>query len=679
MRDLQQLFNNKNYKKIISDFKEDQLITPNNWHKNYLISISYFHIGQYDNSLKKLLNIDNYIQKHEVKNYIAKCYQSLNMDNDAITFYEKAIELNKEIPGYFNELGNIYSKYLKTNLAIENYKKAIKLINSNKSKSILFLNIGLAFYRVGQIEDATINNKKSIDLDPNIPNSWLNLGLCYNKLKNYELAKNSFLEAIKLDQNFFYAYSSLASNYMDLGNFYEAIQIIKKALTINPNHSFSWMLLGKAYLVFREYKLSAEALEKSFLNDASNLTAVSNYLYSLNYDDKLSELEIYKEHQRLSELFTKKIDIDKNNSINFPNKREQKIKIAYVSGDFNNHSVFNFFKPLISNYNHEKFTIYCLSNNSYSDNCTEYLKQNIIFVEIFSMTDKEIAEFIIKENIDILIDLSGHTANNRLSIFTQNLCPIQISWMGYPNYTGFNAINYRIVDKFTDPEYISFGEKDIKLNSFFMCYAAPKDYLIEEPPCVENNFITFGSLNNIYKINNSVIEAWSQILIEDENNKFLMKYHGFNDPYVIENIKKEFLKCGINSNQLIFLGKVSNEKHFLTYNKIDIALDTFPYNGTTTTCESLWMSTPLISFEGDCHRSRVSHSILNNLGLPELSAKSKKDYISLIKELSKDKQRIIYYKKTIRDKMIKSSLMDGKNFTKEIEKTFTNLLSTSQK
>ena len=171
MIDLEQLFNNKNYKKIINDFQEDQLITANNWYKNYLISISYFHIGQYDNSLKKLLNIDNYIQKHEVKNYIAKNYQSLNMDNDAIAFYEKSIELNKEIPGYFNELGNIYSKYLKTNLAVENYKKAINLINSDKNKSILYINIGLAYYRVGQIEDAILNNKKSIDLDPRIPNA----------------------------------------------------------------------------------------------------------------------------------------------------------------------------------------------------------------------------------------------------------------------------------------------------------------------------------------------------------------------------------------------------------------------------------------------------------------------------------------------------------------------------
>ena len=192
---------------------------------------------------------------------------------------------------------------------------------------------------------------------------------------------------------------------------------------------------------------------------------------------------------------------------------------------------------------------------------------------------------------------------------------------------------------------------------------------------MKNQFVTFGSFNNIYKLTNDVIHTWSKILLSNSQNKLLLKYKGFNDKFITNNIISEFKKMGVFEEQLIFHSKVSNDEHFDMYNQIDIALDTFPYNGTTTSFEALWMGKPVITFQGDSHRSRVTHSILNNLELNELSGLNKDQYINIAIELSQNFDKIFNYTNTIRDNLKRSVLLDGYTFTKELEGVLKNLLS----
>ena len=671
MGSIKDTFIKANYQKIIDQYHLIQPFSSSNWEHNFYIGVSHYFLKQFKDSLEVLLSLDQIIENHEIKNYIAKNFQSLRQDEKAISKYLEAIKINPNVVGYYNELANIYSENLKTDLALQYYEKVLELDQRKNTKIIICINIGLTFYRAGKIDEAIIKYNESLKINSNIPNTWLNLGLCYQHKRDYKLAKEYFLKAIELDPKFFYAYSSLGNTHLDLGECDKAIFYLKKALELDNSHSLSWMFLGKAYLMSRQHLLSLEASKKSFTIDPKNLSAVSNYLYSLNYLD-LSDYEIYQEHQKYSYLFYDEKYINpQKNSLSII----KKINIAFVSGDFQNHSVFYFFKSIIDNYNQNEFEIHCLSTRAYSDSITEYIKSKTQFIEIHSKSDEEVIKVIHEKNIQILFDLSGHTSGNRLTLFAKKPCPIQISWMGYPNDTGLKSIDYRIVDTLTDPINNNFGEKKLKLKNFFMSYSPIKEYKIYSPPCLKNQFVTFGSFNNIYKLTNDVIHTWSKILLSNSQNKLLLKYKGFNDKFITNNIISEFKKMGVFEEQLIFHSKVSNDEHFDMYNQIDIALDTFPYNGTTTSFEALWMGKPVITFQGDSHRSRVTHSILNNLELNELSGLNKDQYINIAIELSQNFDKIFNYTNTIRDNLKRSVLLDGYTFTKELEGVLKNLLS----
>lgn len=671
MSSLKNIFIKADYQKIINQFQLIQPYSPSNWEHNFYIGASYYFLKKFQNSLDVLLGLNQIIENHEIKNFIAKNYQSLRQNDKAISYYSNAIKINPKVANYYNELANIYSENLKIDLAVQYYQKVLELDQRSNTKMIIYINIGLALYRAGKIEDAMISFKESLKINPNIPNAWLNLGLCYQQKREHVLAKENFLKAIELDPKFFYAYSSLGNTCLDLGECEKAIFYLQKALEINSTHSLSWMFLGKAYLMSRQHQLSLEASKKSFTLDPKNLSAVSNYLYSLNYLN-LSDHEIYQEHQKYSYLF---YDEKNLNPKNRPPSIDKKINIAFVSGDFQNHSVFYFFKSIIDYYNQNEFEIYCLSTRAFSDSITDYIKSKTQFVEVHSMSDEEVIKIIHDKNIHILVDLSGHTSGNRLTLFAKKPCLIQISWMGYPNNTGLKSIDYRIVDTFTDPLENNLGENKLKLKNFFMSYSPLKEYKILPPPCLKNQYVTFGSFNNIYKLTNDVIHSWSKILLSNSQNKLLLKYKGFGDKFITNNIISEFEKMGVAEEQLIFHSKVSNDEHFDMYNQIDIALDTFPYNGTTTSCEALWMGKPVITFQGDSHRSRVTHSILNNVKLAELSGLNKEQYIDIAIKLSEDFKKISNYTNFIRDNLKNSPLLDGYSFTKEVEGVFKNLIS----
>ena len=288
------------------------------------------------------------------------------------------------------------------------------------------------------------------------------------------------------------------------------------------------------------------------------------------------------------------------------------------------------------------------------------------------LTDIEVYDLIVGHCLDILVDLAGHSGYNRLRVFAKRAAPVQITYLGYPNTTGLDTMDYRIVDPFTDPKGLTdpfYTEKLIRMRRCFLCYAPPHDAPdIGPPPFVNNGYITFGSLNNLAKLNDFTLDLWSKVLMEVTDSRLLIKSKALNDCEVRDRLLARFKKRGIAPDRLEFIGFIRDQRtHLETYNLIDIALDPFPYNGTTTTFEALYMGVPVVTLAGNTHASRVGHSILSNLALEELVASSREGFIAKAINLSTDKQRLQSLRSSLRARLLNSHLTDKRGFTREIE------------
>jgi predicted O-linked N-acetylglucosamine transferase (SPINDLY family) len=357
-------------------------------------------------------------------------------------------------------------------------------------------------------------------------------------------------------------------------------------------------------------------------------------------------------------------------------KKFGRIKIGYISPDFREHSVSYFFLPFLEYHNRDSFEIFCYSEVKREDKITHRIKElSDHWRPIAWLRDRAVAEQVRQDGIDILVDLAGHTAENRLLVFAYKPAPVQVTWLGYPNTTGMPVIDYRFTDEIADPP----GEADeyhseilMRLPDGFLCYGPPDDAPgVSGLPTHKNGRITFGSFNNLPKINPQVIGLWSRLLHQVADSRLLLKSKQFADEHVRQRFLDLFSVCGIGAERLRLLPRVaSTAGHLALYHQVDIALDPFPYNGTTTTCEALWMGVPVITLRGDRHAGRVGASILTRLGLEEMIAQNEEAYVDIGVALAASMSALENLRSGLRSRMQSSVLCDGRSFARTMENTF---------
>jgi predicted O-linked N-acetylglucosamine transferase (SPINDLY family) len=357
------------------------------------------------------------------------------------------------------------------------------------------------------------------------------------------------------------------------------------------------------------------------------------------------------------------------------------VKIGYVSGDFRRHSVANFLFPLFENHDRSAVTVYCYNNNAWNDDVTERLCGVADhWRRISGLPDETVAVMIAEDGIDILVDLSGHTAHNRLSLFARQPAPVQVTWLGYPGSTGVEAIRYRLVDSITDPAGDGDGyysETLIRLEHGFLCYA-PLDPAPAPAMRSAGDQIRFGSFNNPAKLSSATLNLWSKLLQAVDRSELVLKGRSFADPAMRHMVLERFQKRGIAEERLVLLEHMAApDRHMGAYGEMDIALDPFPYNGTTTTCEALWMGVPVITLLGDRHSSRVGASLLTRVGLQDLIATDEEDYIRLGAKLAADHARRAALRGTLRQTMQNSPLCDGPGFARRLEAAYRQMLGNA--
>jgi len=337
----------------------------------------------------------------------------------------------------------------------------------------------------------------------------------------------------------------------------------------------------------------------------------------------------------MSALTQKAGELSTQNISPFPIRKtypctNNRVKLAYLSTDFRTHPVGYFIYSILAAHNKSRFEVFCYSASTIQDDITTLIqKESEHFIDISGLNEKEIAQRIHKDGIHVLVELGGYTESSQLKVMAYRPAPVSIEYLGYANSTGYPSIDFRISDPYVDvPDGTKYTETLLTTPKSFLCFGMrPTCSRAEQAPVSENEFITFGSFNHSRKINPQVIEAWSSILDQVENSRLVLKGN-WRGGVISNNILKAFKSHNINADRILFLPHTKTyDDHVACYNSIDIALDTFPYTGTTTTCEALWMGVPVITLPGKSHQSRVSYSILKNIGYEETICNSVDEYV----------------------------------------------------
>lgn len=534
----------------------------------------------------------------------------------------------------------------------------------------------------GKRKDSAEKLERLLSEYPEHPVVMNQLACAYGDLGKIKEAAELFVKSYTLDERLLPAILNHANLLMDNRDNTAALEIIETAKFAEPD--FSAIPQAYSSYLFAEgrtaevtpYKIRAWALTFDALRSANG------YLFSCTYDHNMSEEILAMEHF----FWAATMPVNDSSSstpesVNLKSGQIQhrKIRIGYISADLRFHSVSYFIRPLLRGHNTEQFDLYIFDDTVIKDSVTDKIKNDakLEYFDTSNLTDTEISTLIKDQKIDVLIELCGHTSHNRMSIFTQRLAPIQVNGLGYPPTTGLTDINF----KFSDPwihhqqDEIYYSESPLILRQSFWCF----DPIIEiqeshNIPYDKNGYITFGCQGNIAKISDKMLAAWSEILTKKPNSKLCIRAINFMDRGVLERFESRVTSFGIPKDRLQLLPPAGHEAFFDSYNDIDIILDTFPFNGGTTTAFSLYMGTPVISLYGAALPSRMGYSMLCNMELGDLATTNLESYISLAVELSNNIDRLREIKKGARQTFQSSALGNGKLFAQDLEHALTEAL-----
>ena len=592
----------------------------------------------------------------------------------AVELFTKAIRHQPQEPRYRLSRGRSLRALGRTDEAIEDFRIAAKL---QPTLAEAHHQLGNVLKSIGRYAEAAPSLGDAARLAPNNAAIWFDFGAACLKLRDFPGAIDCFGRVIQLRPADPDAHNNLGSALLSQGLITKAKLHLNEALRLQPDNANTHNLLAYA---LRAQGRMAEAVAhyKESLARDPNPSIHSNLVYALNYLPDLSPDEIWTEHRRWAELYAEpclKSWVPHLNDFS-PHRR---LRIGYVSPDLANHAVALFLEPVLIAHDRERFEVFAYSNAFVGDQVTERLRAQIEhWREIAHSSDDQVEALIRQDRIDILVDLAGHTGRNRLPVFARKPAPIQITWLGYPNTTGMTAMDYRITESISDPPGLTdawHSEKLIRLPGPFSCYRAPAECPPVAPlPALADGHVTFGCFNIFAKVTAPAIELWARILRENPTARLFLKSRGLNDPETAGAIHESFARNGISSERVELNGDVLSvaDQHDL-YRRIDIALDTFPYNGTTTTCEALWMGVPVVTLTGRTHVSRVGASLLTHLGSPEWIATTPDEYATICTCVASDLPHLASIRQGLRERVRNSPLCDATCFTRNLESAFRTM------
>lgn len=601
-----------------------------------------------------------------------------------------------------------------TTLARSRKKKARKLLERNRHRDALpllesvcrsapgdgeaWLMRGAVYGHLGNMQAAIQCSEKAVSIMPASVQALDNLALGYQQTGDIEKACSVWERRLALEPRHRDTVNRLAHGLMSIGRTDEAIAVYRLFLATHPDDYQLHTNLGAAYefegalsraehhyrrtlelqpglpmamqnlanVLCAQGKIDAavDTYRVALKSDPGYGVARSNYLLSLHYKPEYTAQEIYREH--IEQMRNACIAGDTRI---FGNElgAHRPLRIGFVSPDMRTHSVACFFESLLGFMDRDKYISYCYADVSKPDETTARLRGLCSqWRDVAGMGTAGICSRINTDRIDILVDMAGHTSSRNMDVFATRPAPVQITWLGYPNTTGLGCMDYRFTDNHADPKGDGTPciERLVRLDGSFLCYKAPPD--APEVSCLpgsNNGYITFGSFNNLAKVNDQVLALWARLLERVPNARLYIKNPSFTDETTRDACYKRLTGMGVAHDRVRLAGRTrTRAEHLELYSRVDIGLDTFPYNGTTTTCEALWMGVPVVSMAGRAHAGRVGASLLNAANHPEWIGGGEKAYLDIAVELAGNIDVLAGIRHALRDDMKRSLLCDSERF-----------------
>jgi protein O-GlcNAc transferase len=593
----------------------------------------------------------------------------------AIASYREALRCNPQQADTYTNLAIALADRDNAQEADEMFRRALELKPGDPE---ILCSYGNVLESQGKLDEALALYQQAASSRPELPKPQFNLGNVYHSKGMPADALAAYERAVALAPEFVDALNNLAMVYNDLSQPDRALEVVDRGLELAPkmaalhaNRQIALHAQGRTI----EASVASRTAKELKPHDASEH---SNYLYTLNFHPGLDRERVFQEHldwaKRHAEPLTAAAPSHENDRT--PDRR---LRVGYVSPYFRQHAVNFFVEPILASHDHEQFEVYCYSDVAGGDATTQRLKRAADqWRDVRYQSDAQIAEIVRSDRIDILVDLTGHIGGNRMLLFARKPAPVQVTYIGYQNTTGMSAMDYRVTDALADPPGATdafYTERLVRLPRAFFCYRPSDDAPAIAPlPAAERGFITFGSFNNFAKVNPAVVDAWWRILARVPRSRIRVLAH--RGGYLEEHLKAGAGRYGIDPGRIEMCEKRPRVDYLKLIAETDIALDPFPFNGHTTTCDTIWQGVPVVMLMGQTYASRFGGSVLANVGLEGLMAGSVDQYVDAAVELAEDRARLVELRAGLRPAMAASPLLDFAGFTRNLEHAYRQMWIT---
>ncbi len=573
-----------------------------------------------------------------------------------------------------NLLGVLAHRTGHLDAAVELTRQAIA--NSPQSAEY-YSNLGVMLTGMGRLDEAAAACRDALARSPNLPEAHYNLGNVLQALGQLEAAGSSYRRALDLKPDYPQAYCNLGNALSALGRQGEAADAYREAVRLQPDYGQARSNLGNALRDLGRFDEALAEHRKAVESAPASPEIRSNMIVTLYYGADADPRVILGECRRWEQVHGEPLRAQIRP---FANDRspERPLRIGIVCPELRVYSAAFFLRPLLEARDKENFHVTCYASNVLMDGSASQLRAlSDAWQPLAGLTDDAAAQRIRDDGIDILVDVSAHTAGNRLPLFARKPAPVQVTYLGCTGTTGLSTMDYRLTDGYVDAagDDNFCTETLIRMPDATWCFTPPSGGPdVASLPAFGNGYVTFGSFNNIAKATPVVLDLWARILQQVSGSHFLLKGAAFHNPQCAQRFRQFFADYGIEPERIELLpDEPSPLRHLQQHAALDIALDTFPFEGVTTTFLALWMGVPVVSFAGQNHMTRVGLSILSNAGLPELAARSFDGYVQTAVGLATDLQALSALRATLRQRVLNSALMDSARFARNVEAAYRDM------
>ena len=653
--------------KAVASYRRALKIKPDFFKTHFNLAGALYTMGQLDKAVAsycRALAIQP--EFREAHFSLGNVLRDLGQLDEAVASYRRTVKIKPDFAEAHNNLGNVLRDLGQLDNAMASYQTALEI---KPDFAEAHNNLGNVFRDLLQFDSAFASYRMALEIKPDFADAHTNLGTIFRYLGQLDHAHACHLRALEINPNLAQAYTNLGSTLHDLRQFDNAVVNHQRALEINPDLAEAYTGLGVSLLGLGQIDKAMSNLRRALEIKPDFIEGYDAQLFAINYTGHAPEYYL-DQARHFGRIVAKKIGA--RFSTWQSSAHPERLRVGLVSGDFREHSVGHFLEGLLAHVDPSRIELIAYPTHHIEDGLTARIRPYFsAWHPLFGKNDGAAARLIHADKVHILLDVSGHTEHNRLPVFAWKPAPVQVTWLGLPTTTGVAEIDYVLGDPHAiPPEFDNhFSETVWRMPDSYLCLAVPASSVkVAALAARSTGFVTFGSFNNLTKMTDTVVAVWASILKSVPNSRLMLKTKQLNDLASCENTRQRFAAFGIAPDRLILAGILaSRDDHLAAYNQVDIALDTFPYPGVTTSAEALWMGVPVLSLRGDRFLSRTAESIAQNAGLPDWIASDEDDYVAKAVAFASDLEHLADLRTNLRQQVLASPLFDAPRFARNFE------------